>query len=149
MRVLFMGTPAYAVPALEAVASRHEIVGVVTRVDKPNRRGNKIAFSPVKEWALAHEVPIFQPESMRDPALAGELAALAPDVGVVVAFGMMIPEEIANLPRFSSSPVPRGGPDAVLGTERGPGGRCVYYVHYAGTGCGGRDSIAVAGCRRG
>ena len=102
MRVLFMGTPAYAVPALEAVASRHESVGVVTRVDKPNRRGNKIAFSPVKEWALAHEVPIFQPESMRDPALAGELAALAPDVGVVVAFGMMIPEEIANLPKHKT-----------------------------------------------
>lgn len=98
MRVLFMGTPAYAVPALEAVAGRHEIVGVVTRVDKPNRRGNKIAFSPVKEWALAHEVPVFQPESMKDPSLAVELAALAPDVGVVVAFGMMIPEDIINLP---------------------------------------------------
>ena len=102
MRVLFMGTPAYAVPALEAVAGRHEIVGVVTRVDKPNRRGNKIAFSPVKEWALAHEVPVFQPESMKDPSLAVELAALAPDVGVVVAFGMMIPEDIINLPRHKT-----------------------------------------------
>ena len=49
-----MGTRAYGVRALEAVASRHEIVGVVTRVDKPNRRGNKIAVSPVEEWALAH-----------------------------------------------------------------------------------------------
>ncbi|MCZ9312009.1 MAG: methionyl-tRNA formyltransferase [Methanocorpusculum sp.] len=102
MRVLFMGTPAYAVPALEAVAARHEIVGVVTRVDKPNRRGNKIAFSPVKEWALAHEVPIFQPESMKDPSLAEELAALSPDVGVVVAFGMMIPENIIHLPKHKT-----------------------------------------------
>ncbi|HJJ99581.1 MAG TPA: methionyl-tRNA formyltransferase [Methanocorpusculum sp.] len=102
MRILFMGTPAYAIPALEAVAARHEIVGVVTRVDKPNRRGNKIAFSPVKEWALAHEVPVFQPESMRVPSLAEELASLAPDVGVVVAFGMMIPEEIINLPKHKT-----------------------------------------------
>jgi len=94
-----MGTPAYAVPALEAVASRHEIVGVVTRVDKPNRRGNKIAFSPVKEWALAHDIPVFQPESMKDAGLTEELAALAPDVGVVVAFGMMIPDGIINLPK--------------------------------------------------
>ena len=102
MRVLFMGTPAYAVPALEAVAARHEIVGVVTRVDKPNRRGNKIAFSPVKEWALAHGVPVFQPESMRAPSLAEELAGLRPDVGVVVAFGMMIPENIINLPQHKT-----------------------------------------------
>ncbi|MDU9375754.1 Methionyl-tRNA formyltransferase [Methanocorpusculaceae archaeon Sp1] len=98
MRVLFMGTPAYAVPALEAVAAEHEIVGVVTRVDKPNRRGNKIVFSPVKEYALAHDIPIFQPESMRDPQLFADLAALHADIGVVVAFGMMIPDEIINLP---------------------------------------------------
>jgi methionyl-tRNA formyltransferase len=100
MRVLFMGTPAYAIPALELVANLHEIVGVVTRVDKPNRRGNKIAFSPVKEWALVHKIPIFQPESMKDLALFEEFAALAPDVGVVVAFGMMIPDVIVNLPKY-------------------------------------------------
>lgn len=102
MRVLFMGTPAYAVPALEAVAACHEIAGVVTRVDKPNRRGNKIAFSPVKEFALARNIPIFQPESMKEPGLAEGLAALAPDIGVVVAFGMMIPEDIINLPKHKT-----------------------------------------------
>ncbi|MDR0439019.1 MAG: methionyl-tRNA formyltransferase [Methanocalculaceae archaeon] len=100
MRILFIGTPAYAVPALEAAATNHEVVGVVTRVDKPNRRGNKIALLPVKEWALAHEIPIFQPKSMNDPMLAEELATLAPDIGVVAAFGMMIPDEIINLPRY-------------------------------------------------
>lgn len=100
MRVLFMGTPVYAIPALEAVATQHEIVGVVTREDKPNRRGHKIAFSPVKEWALAHDVPIFQPKTMQDKKLEKELAALTPDVGVVVAFGMIIPEEIINLPKY-------------------------------------------------
>ncbi len=98
MRVLFMGTPAYALPALEAVARRHEIVGVVTRTDKPNRRGNKIAFSPVKEFALAHNIPVFQPESFKDPQLYADLAGLSPDIAVVVAFGMMIPDEIINLP---------------------------------------------------
>ena len=98
MRVLFMGTPAYAVPSLERLVAVHEIVGVVTRVDKPNRRGNKIVFSPVKEFALAHGIPVFQPESMKDPALLAGLAALRPDVAVVVAFGMMIPDVLINLP---------------------------------------------------
>ncbi len=98
MRILFMGTPAYAVPSLERLIAVHEIVGVVTRVDKPNRRGNKIQFSPVKEFALAHGIPVFQPESLKDPALVAEFAALRPDVTVVVAFGMMIPEEIIHLP---------------------------------------------------
>lgn len=102
MRILFMGTPAYAVPALGAVTARHEIVGVVTRADKPNRRGNKIAFSPVKEFALARGIPVFQPESMKEPGLLEQLAALNPDIGVVVAFGMMIPDAIINLPKHKT-----------------------------------------------
>jgi methionyl-tRNA formyltransferase len=100
MKILFIGTPAYAIPALEAAAANHEIVGVVTRVDKPNRRGNKIAFLPVKEWALAHEIPIFQPKSMEEPTLSKELATLAPDISVVTAFGMMIPDVIINIPKY-------------------------------------------------
>ncbi|HJJ56200.1 MAG TPA: methionyl-tRNA formyltransferase, partial [Methanocorpusculum sp.] len=68
MKILFMGTPAYAIPTLNAIVSNHHtIVGIVTRTDKPNRRGNKIVFSPVKEWGLTHNIPIFQPTSMHDP----------------------------------------------------------------------------------
>ncbi|MDR3101953.1 MAG: methionyl-tRNA formyltransferase [Methanocalculaceae archaeon] len=97
-----MGTSAYAVPALEAIATCLKIAGVVTRPDKPNRRGNKIAFSPVKEFALSHGIPIFQPESMKDPMLYAEFAALRPDICVAAAFGMMIPDEIIQLPKYKT-----------------------------------------------
>jgi methionyl-tRNA formyltransferase len=102
MRVLFMGTPEYALPALRAVYAKHEIVGILTRTDKPNRRGNKIVFSPVKTFALEHGIPVFQPENMKDPALFGELKALSPDITIVVAFGMMIPDSIINLPKYNT-----------------------------------------------
>ncbi|HJJ84113.1 MAG TPA: methionyl-tRNA formyltransferase, partial [Methanocorpusculum sp.] len=65
MRVIFMGTPEYAIRSLEAVYAEHEVVAVLTRADKPNKRGNKIQFSPVKEFALAHNIPVFQPENFR------------------------------------------------------------------------------------
>ena len=102
MRVLFMGTPEYALPALRAVYAKHEIVGILTRTDKPNRRGNKIVFSPVKTFALEQGIPVFQPENMKDPALFGELKALSPDITIVVAFGMMIPDSIINLPKYNT-----------------------------------------------
>ena len=102
MRVLFMGTPEYALPALRAVYAKHEIVGILTRTDKPNRRGNKIVFSPVKTFALEHGIPVFQPENMKDPVLFGELKALSPDITIVVAFGMMIPDSIINLPKYNT-----------------------------------------------
>jgi len=97
-----MGTPEYALPALRAVYAKHEIVGILTRTDKPNRRGNKIVFSPVKTFALEHGIPVFQPENMKDPALFGELKALSPDITIVVAFGMMIPDSIINLPKYNT-----------------------------------------------
>ncbi|MDO5844049.1 MAG: methionyl-tRNA formyltransferase [Methanocorpusculum sp.] len=97
MRVLFMGTPDYAVASLEAVYAKHEIVGVVTRADKPNRRGNKIEFSPVKKFAVEKNIPVFQPENMKDAALSSELEKLNADISVVVAYGMIIPDSIINL----------------------------------------------------
>ena len=102
LRVLFMGTPEYAVPSLEAVAAKYDVVGVVTRADKPNRRGNRIEFSPVKAYALAHDIPVFQPESLKDDALYAELDALHPDISAVVAYGMIIPKRIIDLPRIST-----------------------------------------------
>lgn len=97
-----MGTPEYAVPSLEAVSAKYDVVGVVTRADKPNRRGNRIEFSPVKAYALAHDIPVFQPESLKDDALYEELSALKPDISAVVAYGMLIPKRIIDLPRIST-----------------------------------------------
>ena len=102
MRVLFMGTPEYALTSLRAVFAKHEIVGILTRADKPNRRGNKIEFSPVKLFALEHGIPFFQPENMKDPALFEQLKALSPDISVVVAYGMMIPDTIIDLPKHNT-----------------------------------------------
>ena len=102
MRVIFMGTPEYAIRSLEAVYAEHEVVAVLTRADKPNKRGNKIQFSPVKEFALAHNIPVFQPENLKDEALYAELAALNPDISAVVAYGMMIPNNIIDLPKFGT-----------------------------------------------
>ncbi len=102
MRVLFMGTPKYALSSLRAVFAEHEIVGILTRADKPNRRGNKIEFSPVKVFGLEHGIPVFQPEDMKDPALFEQLKALSPDISVVVAFGMMIPDSILDLPKHNT-----------------------------------------------
>lgn len=95
-----MGTPEYAVPSLEAVAAKYDVVGVVTRADKPNRRGNRIEFSPVKAYALAHDIPVFQPESLKDDVLYEALLALQPDISAVVAYGMIIPKRIIDLPRI-------------------------------------------------
>ncbi len=102
MRVLFMGTPEYALTSLRAVFAKHEIVGILTRADKPNRRGNKIEFSPVKLFALEHGIPVFQPEDMKDPALFEQLKALSPDISVVVAYGMMIPDTVIDLPKHNT-----------------------------------------------
>ncbi len=102
MRLLFMGTPEYALSSLHAVFAKHEIVGILTRADKPNRRGNKIEFSPVKVFGLEHGIPVFQPENMTDPALFEQLRALSPDISVVVAFGMMIPDSILDLPKHNT-----------------------------------------------
>lgn len=97
-----MGTPEYALSSLRAVFAEHEIVGILTRADKPNRRGNKIEFSPVKVFALEHGIPVFQLEDMKDPALFEQLKAISPDISVVVAFGMMIPDSIIDLPKHNT-----------------------------------------------
>jgi methionyl-tRNA formyltransferase len=97
-----MGTPEYALSSLRAVFAKHEIVGILTRADKPNRRGNKIEFSPVKMFALEHGIPVFQPENLKDPELFEQLKALSPEISVVVAYGMMIPDSILNLPKHNT-----------------------------------------------
>lgn len=100
MRLLFAGTPEFALPSLAAAgAAGHEVVGVLTQPDRPAGRGRKLVASPVKRAALAAGVPVFQPETLkRDADLAAALAALAPDVAVVAAYGLLLPRWLLELP---------------------------------------------------
>lgn len=97
MRIVFMGTPAFAVPSLEAVAARHEVVLAVTQPDRIAGRGTCARPSPVKEAAEGLAIPVFQPASLRDGS-AGVIAASAPDVICVAAFGMLLPAEVLEIP---------------------------------------------------
>jgi methionyl-tRNA formyltransferase len=98
MRVVFAGTPEVALPALEAVAaSRHELVGVVTRPDAPSGRGRKLVASPVAQRAEELGVPVLKPEHPRDPDFQAELKALEPDACPVVAYGALLPQSALDL----------------------------------------------------
>ncbi len=100
MRVIFMGTPVFALPALQAlIAHGHQIVAVITQPDKPVGRTRDLLPSPVKREALASGIPVLQPARLSaDPRLAAELAGYAPDLIVVVAYGQILPTEILDLP---------------------------------------------------
>lgn len=101
LRIVFMGTPSFAVPCLEAlIASGEEIIEVVTQPDRPRGRGHRLVPSPVKELALKHEIPVYQPERIKRPEHVGHLKALAPDLIVVVAFGQILSQEILDIPRY-------------------------------------------------
>lgn len=100
MRILFMGTPEFAVPSLEAlVAAGHEICGVFSQPDKPvGRHQNKLQPTPVKECALAHNIPVFQPVKMRDGTALAQIQALEPELIVVAAYGRILPDDILACP---------------------------------------------------
>ncbi len=99
MRILFMGTPEFAVPCLEALLQAgHEVCGVYTQPDKPKGRGYALAPPPVKELAQRFGLPVFQPKTLRTPEAAAEARALAPEVIVVVAYGKILPKEILEIP---------------------------------------------------
>ena len=99
MRILFMGTPDFAGPSLRAlVEAGHELCGVFTQPDKPKNRGMKLQPTPVKEYALAHEIPVFQPDSVRDGRALEQIRALAPEMIVVAAYGRILPVEILDCP---------------------------------------------------
>jgi methionyl-tRNA formyltransferase len=100
LRVVFFGTPSFAVPTLEALLkSRHPVVGVVTQPDRPRGRGKKLSESPVKAVATGAGVPVVQPDRLRDHAVMEALRGWQPDIGVVAAYGKLIPEDVLNLPR--------------------------------------------------
>ena len=101
MRILFMGTPEFAVPCLSAlIKSGHQVCGVVTQPDKPVGRGHKLTPPPVKVLALENNLEVFQPESLKDFAIKKELEQLNPEMIVVVAYGKILPEYILNYPKY-------------------------------------------------
>lgn len=101
MRVVFFGTPQFAVPSLERlIQSPHDVVGVVTQPDRPRGRGQKVTDAPVKVTAVQHGLPVFQPVRLRDPEVNDTLTRWAPDLGVVAAYGKILPESVLNLPRL-------------------------------------------------
>lgn len=109
-RVVFMGTPDFAVPTLRTLvehappgllwAGGLDIVSVVTRPDKPAGRGNREQMSPVKQFALEHGLAVYQPKTLRAPEVTRHLRALAPDVIVVAAYGLILPQEVLNIPQY-------------------------------------------------
>jgi methionyl-tRNA formyltransferase len=100
MDLTFLGTPAFAVPTLQKVLEAgHKVLSVVTQPDRPKGRGQALAASPVKETALAHGLPVYQPERIRRPEAVAHLAALGAEAMVVVGYGQIIPQSIIDLPR--------------------------------------------------
>ena len=103
MRILFMGTPDFAVASLKRlVEDGHDVCGVFTQPDKPKNRGHKMAFSPVKEYALTAGLPVYQPLKMRDGEALRTVQELAPELIVVAAYGKILPEDILNTPPCGS-----------------------------------------------
>lgn len=101
MRAIFMGTPDFAVPTLEAmIQAGHELIGVFTQPDKAKGRGKSVQFTPVKEMAIAHNIPVYQPARVRNPEVIAQIEAMAPDVIVVVAFGQLLPKALLDIPKY-------------------------------------------------
>ncbi|MGD1982355.1 MAG: methionyl-tRNA formyltransferase [Chromatiaceae bacterium] len=100
-RLIFAGTPDFSVPPLRALLdSQHEVVAVYTQPDRPAGRGRKLSPSPVKEVALDAGLPVYQPANLKDPAAVEELAALRPDLMIVVAYGLLLPPAVLDTPRL-------------------------------------------------
>ena len=101
MRIVFMGTPDFAVPTLDSlIRGGHEIIAAVTQPDKPKGRGKAVLLTPVKEKALEHNIPVYQPVKARDPEFIALLQELNPDAIVVVAFGQILPKAILDIPKY-------------------------------------------------
>ncbi len=101
LRIVFAGTPEFAAEHLKALLdSPHQIIAVYSQPDRPAGRGQKLTPSPVKQLALQHSIPVYQPQTLRDPAAQAELAALKPDLMVVVAYGLILPQVVLDTPRL-------------------------------------------------
>lgn len=101
MRIIFMGTPDFSVPALVALKEAgHEILAVVTQPDKPKGRGKEVQMTPVKEKALEYQIPVYQPVKARDPEFVKILSDMDPELIVVIAFGQLLPKSILDIPKY-------------------------------------------------
>lgn len=101
LKVLFMGTPDFAVPTLEALCnSEYDVIEVVTQPDKPKGRGKSVQMTPVKECALKYDIPVYQPVRLRNEESVAHLAELDIDFMVVVAFGQILPKSVLDMPRY-------------------------------------------------
>lgn len=101
MKIVFMGTPDFAVPSLKALINKYGVCAVFTQPDRPKGRGKKLAFSPVKEEALKHNIKIYQPEKLKDEKeMIQELKDMEPDFIIVVAFGQILTKEVLDIPKY-------------------------------------------------
>ena len=100
LKTIFMGTPDFAVPSLEALKDKVDLIAVVTQPDRPKGRGQKLMPSPVKVWAFDNSIPILQPEKIKTEEATEQLEKLKPDLIVVVAFGQILSKRILDLPKF-------------------------------------------------
>jgi len=100
LRIVFAGTPEFAVGCLRAAADHGEVVGVYTQPDRPSGRGRQVMMSPVKTEALARRLPVFQPENFKSPEARAQLAALKPDLMIVVAYGLILPKSVLSIPTY-------------------------------------------------
>ncbi|MCH9689764.1 MAG: methionyl-tRNA formyltransferase [Gammaproteobacteria bacterium] len=101
LNIVFAGTPAFTCPALDAItASNHHLSALYTQPDRPKGRGRTVQASAAKQWAEAHDVPVYQPLNFKTQAAKDDLIALAPDVLVVIAYGLILPPEVLSIPRL-------------------------------------------------
>ncbi len=100
MKTVFMGTPEFAIPSLEAVYENTDLKLIFTKEDKPNARGNRIVYSPVKQFGLDKGIEVIQPRKMKDEDIIRTLKEINPDLIVVVAYGKIIPKEIIDIPKY-------------------------------------------------
>ena len=99
-RVIFMGTPEFSVPCLEMLDKNCDVIAVITQPDKPRGRGQKLTPSPVKEYAVAHDLPVYQPAKIKTDEFTEKLEAMKPDLMVVVAFGQILSQRILDIPPY-------------------------------------------------
>ena len=101
LRIVFAGTPEFGLPCLEALHSpAHELIALYTQPDRPAGRGQRMHYSAIKTWGLAHHLPLYQPINFKSPETVAELAALAPDLIVVIAYGLILPKSVLVIPRL-------------------------------------------------
>lgn len=101
-KIVFMGTPEFAVQTLHALIAHHNVIGVVTQPDRPAGRGNEVKMSPIKHVALAHNIPVFQPEKIRKLEAIEQLSQWDADAYVVAAFGQILSQRLLDIPRYGS-----------------------------------------------